>query len=75
MISFVDSIQQMDQADGRPWIEAIRGDEPIDEPEKVAYFATVSSPFYPQLEAYYRWRNAQWLAKAQAERDAGAADG
>jgi hypothetical protein len=66
MISLLDSIEHPEEGPGRPWIEVAREINYDDNPEHVAHFATVRSPFYPRLQDFYSWRNEQWLAKELA---------
>ena len=40
------------------------------DPAQLAYFATVSSPFYPTLNAYYTERAEAWVLEVEAEREA-----
>ena len=42
----------------------------IETPAEVAFFATVTSAFYPMLNEYYLARAEAWLAEVEAERQA-----
>jgi hypothetical protein len=70
IVSLLDSIRSDEDPMGRPWMEWVRefnyGDANRDRPERIAHFATVHSPLYPRLHAYYHWRNEQWLARERA---------
>ena len=65
LISLLDSIRDATDAPGHEVITWCRdgnyASDPGD-PAAYAHFVTVESAFYPQLEAYYRWRNERWLA-------------
>ena len=51
--------------------EYLRSEDVSDQdPAEFAYFATVSSPFYPMLNAYYTERAEAWLLEVEAEREA-----
>jgi len=70
LIGFLDSLRDATDEPGHEVITWCRDgnyrSDPGD-PAAYAHFVTVESAFYPQLEAYYRWRNEQWLAKERAK--------
>ena len=69
MIGLLDSIRREDDEPGHEYIVWNRdGNYGFDtgDPAKWSHFVTVESPFYRQLELFYRWRNDQWLARALA---------
>ena len=69
LISLLDSIRQDWDEPGREyitWCMDSAFDRTGHDPATYSHFVTVESTFYPQLEAFYCWRNDQWLANKLA---------
>jgi hypothetical protein len=69
MISVLDSTRAKEDEPGHEfitWARECNYRRFRDDPKHIAHFVTVESPFYLQLEPYYRWRNNQWLARELA---------
>ena len=69
IISLLDSIREQGEPPGPEFITGVRDFNysfSRRHPECYAHFATVHSPFYRQLCAFYHWRGEQWLAAERA---------
>jgi len=69
LVSLLDSIRVARDQPGHEFVTWCRDcsyDRGSDDPARYSHLVTVRSASYPQLEAFYCWRNDQWLANELA---------